>query len=281
LTTPHRDLDVLDSHSNTLELERCRFSAASLVGPNHHINQDSYVCNAPDFFGVADGVGGGALGEVASAMLIKALGELKQPTTTEVDNVLKATDRAISHRLIQEGQGQGAAVCAAVWRQKERKDGWLVMTVGDCKVMMASLRNSAWSICWSSTVQSYEHLGLPPPSGVSKESPANMVGCGMQHPAHFYTIKPNANDIVILCSDGFDNVSNEEEILELLNKTDLPLNSRTAQYWCEKAQELGTRDDVTVILVQTETSSPHNWLAIGWSLILISVLIGLLLWGYL
>ncbi|MEY3611780.1 MAG: hypothetical protein RJB14_1502, partial [Pseudomonadota bacterium] len=64
---------------------------------------------------VADGVGGGALGEVASAMLVHHMGQLQAPDAERVQQALSEADQAIAQRLLQEGQGPGAAVCAAVW----------------------------------------------------------------------------------------------------------------------------------------------------------------------
>lgn len=281
MTTPHRDLDSLNASEGSSLSDLCHFSAASMVGTNHLINQDLYFCSSPDFFAVADGVGGGALGEVASAMLIKALGELHHPTPAEVTNALKAADQAISNRLIQEGQGPGAAVCAAVWRQKTQEDGWLVMTVGDCKVMLASSKNSTWNILWISPIQSYGNVGLPPPAGVSHDSPANMVGCGMHLPAQFHSLKPNAGEILILCSDGFDSVCEKKDLLDLLTKTALPLNKSIANVWCEQAKELGAHDDVTVVLVQPEITALTSRVPM-WSLaILFCALVGFLTWAWL
>jgi hypothetical protein len=79
----------------------------SLAGLHSQFNQDSHACRAPDFFSVADGVGGGCLGEVASAMLVRA------PRPKQVAQVLVAADEAIAQRIAQEGSGPGAAVCAA------------------------------------------------------------------------------------------------------------------------------------------------------------------------
>ena len=233
-----------------LQQNRLRFSAASMPGPHVLPNQDSYACRSPDFFAVADGVGGGALGEVASAMLVRQLGQLQAPQAAAVNQALRDADLAIAQRLAQEGQGPGAAVCAAVWLTDAKSSTWLAMTVGDCKILMANRSGSAWRIRWASTNQSYEHCGITPPPGVSVDAPANMVGCGLPLPAQFCHITLAAGERLILCSDGFYNAFNVEDIQKILNETPQPLSLSSAQTWCECAQRNGALDDVTVILVE-------------------------------
>jgi protein phosphatase len=254
----------------------CRFSAASLTGTLAALNQDSYVCRDPDFFAVADGVGGGALGEVASAMLVRQLAQLHAPRPADVALALKAADEAIAHRLVQEGQGPGAAVCAAVWRVNAKASNWLAMTVGDCKVMIARWTGSGWSIRWASPSQSYAHCGLTPPPGVSSESPANMVGCGLPLPALFFPFTLADGERLLLSSDGFHNAFSDEELQNLLNETDSPLGSASAQAWCQKAQARGSVDDVTVVLVETALltgDTPKWWWALAWLSIMVLALL--------
>ncbi|WP_291929578.1 protein phosphatase 2C domain-containing protein [Limnohabitans sp.] len=233
-----------------LRQNRLRFSAASLPGLGAALNQDSYACRSPDFFGVADGVGGGALGEVASAILVRQLGQLQAPQAEAVNQALKDADLAIAQRLTQEGQGPGAAVCAAVWLTDAKTSTWLAMNVGDCKILVANWNGSAWRIRWASTNQSYAHCGITPPPGVSVDAPANMVGCGLPLSAQFYPITLAAGERLILCSDGFYNALNVEDIQKILNETPQPLSLSSAQTWCERAQRNGALDDVTVILVE-------------------------------
>lgn len=272
LTTPHRSHSALDNATPAPLQEGCRFSAASVTGAHAQLNQDSYACRAPDFFAVTDGVGGGALGEVASAMLVRQLGELLTPQPADVALVLKAADEAIAHRLVQEGQGPGAAVCAAVWRVDAKASNWLAMIVGDCKVMIAGWTGSDWRIRWASPSQSYAHCGLTPPPGVSAESPANMVGCGMPLPALYFPLTLIDGERLVLSSDGFHNVFNHEGLQALLNQTPYPLGASSAQIWCEKAQERGSVDDATVVVVETTTVTAGTsmwWWSLAWLSIMI------------
>jgi len=281
LTTPHRSHDALHNATLAPAQQGCRFSVASVTGTHAALNQDSYACRAPDFYAVADGVGGGALGEVASAILVHQLGQLHAPQPEDVALVLKAADEAIAQRMEQEGQGPGAAVCSAVWRIDAKTPNWLAMTVGDCKVMIAGRSGAEWRIRWISPVQSYAHCGLTPPPGVSKESPANMVGCGMPLPAMFFPLKLVDGERLVLCSDGFHNVFSDEDLLALLNQTPFPLGHSSAQAWCHKAQERGSVDDATVVVVEI-TSVTMTTSKLWRSLACLSIMVlAFLLWGFL
>lgn len=199
---------------------------------------------------VADGVGGGALGEVASAMLVHQMGQLQAPDADRVQQALREADQAIAQRLLQEGQGPGAAVCSAVWLIDASTSTWLAMTVGDCKVMVMAHAGEAWQLRWSSPNQSYAQCGLPPPEGVDAASPANMVGCGMAFPALMETITLQPGERLVLCSDGFYNTFSDAALCTLLDETAVPLAPEVAQHWAERAQKLGALDDVTVLVVE-------------------------------
>jgi serine/threonine protein phosphatase PrpC len=170
----------------------------------------------------------------------------------------------------QEGQGPGAAVGAAIWLTDAKTSTWLAMTVGDCKIMVATRSSLAWRIRWESPNQSYAHCGLTPPAGVSVDSPANMVGCGMPLPALMHSITLAQSERIILCSDGFYTAFNDVQLQDILSQTPQPLSTSSAQIWCEKAQHLGALDDVTLVLVEqvlAPTVASSRW----WALALVSV----------
>lgn len=281
MITPHRSQLAQQDLGDGLQKDRFCFSSASLIGFHTAINQDCYACCPPSFFAVADGVGGGALGEVASAILVRRLEELQAPHPDTVAQALKDADQEISQRMEQEGQGPGAAVGAAVWLTDAKTSTWLAMIVGDCKVMVATRSGVAWRIRWASPNQSYAYCGLAPPSGVSVDSPANMVGCGMPLPALMHPITLAQGERIILCSDGFYTAFNNAQLQELLTQTPQPLSMSSAQMWCEQAQQRGAVDDVTVVLVEQVPAptvvSSGRWVL---ALLFVTAMVFLLVWAW-
>ena len=279
MSTPHRTQHARQDLGDGLQQDRICFSSASLCGLHSALNQDCYACYPPYFFAVADGVGGGALGEVASAILVRRLGELQAPHPDAVTQALQQADQEISQRMEQEGQGPGAAVGAAIWLTDAKSSTWLAMTVGDCKIMVATRSSLAWRIRWESPNQSYAHCGLTPPAGVSVDSPANMVGCGMPLPALMHSITLAQGERIILCSDGFYTAFNDVQLQDILSQTPQPLSTSSAQIWCEQAQHRGALDDVTLVLVEqvlAPTVASSRWWA--WALISVTAMGMALAW---
>jgi len=271
-TTPYRSTsESQTSFVSGQGLVTCRFSVGSLAGRHSVLNQDSYACRAPDFFAVADGVGGGCFGEIASSMLVSQLSTLHTPQPDQIAQVLTEADTAIAQRIAQEGQGPGAAVCAAVWCIDATSFSWLAMTVGDCQVMVLASHGGDWHIRWSSPLQTYAAYDLPPPTKVSIHAPANMVGCGMSLPAQFHPITLVPGERLLLCSDGFHQVFSEQALEKLLSDSVFPLTKDTAQHWCHLAQQAGAQDDVTVIMVEPVVNVSVLWHRWVWATVGLAV----------
>ncbi|MBV5336031.1 protein phosphatase 2C domain-containing protein [bacterium] len=245
--------------------------AHSQQGAARALNQDRYHADPPHFFGVADGVGGGALGEVASELLLQQLAPLRPQDAPTVARALAAADQLINARIAPQGLGPGAAVVACLWGDPAAPQRWLGMTVGDCKLIHARQTQGVWHLLWQSTDQSYAATGLTAPPGVSAQAPANMVGCGLSLPTALQPLQTRSGDRLILCSDGFFGALQAAGVQHLLQDTPCPLPSDAAQRWCEAARQRGSQDDITVLIV--ESAAPGGvarwpWLALALALAL-------------
>ena len=89
--TPHR-ADLTSSQALPAELRNpsLSFSVCSFTGVGHTINQDSHAFRDGRAYVVADGVGGGAWGEIASASLCSQLVLLDQVNERLVDLASRA-----------------------------------------------------------------------------------------------------------------------------------------------------------------------------------------------
>ena len=58
-------------------------------------------------------------------------------------------------------------------------------------------------------------------------------------------MKINKNCVITLCSDGVSNVMTDERLAEIASSE----SDNPAKALCEEAQKLGSRDDVTAIVI--------------------------------
>jgi serine/threonine protein phosphatase PrpC len=230
-----------------------RLSVFSRTGVDHSVNQDHFSFRSPEAFIVADGVGGGAWGEVASLMLVEKMLTLDRPDEQAVDNALARVDREIASELIQRGDGAGASVCACLWLLNNKTDEFLASWVGDCQLMQWRLSGGAWQLKWASLPQTYKNLSLLPPQGVLDHSPTNMVGCGMSMKAMHKRLKFKNGDRILMASDGFWRNLTSEQLVFYMNANLGDLYTDTAKNFCDYAYSNGSTDDITVLIIEKKS----------------------------
>lgn len=249
--TPHRT-DLTSSQALPAELRNpsLSFSVCSFTGEGHTINQDSHAFRDGRAYVVADGVGGGAWGEIASASLCSQLVLLDQVNERLVDLAFAKADVLIANKLQELGSGPGAAVGMGLWPYANASQEWLVSWVGDCRMLHLQQDSGQWKNKWLSKDQSYLNLKLNPPAGVAVDSPANMVGCGMGFPVSHHRFQWSEGERVILASDGFWGAV-DLSVLDLeLSHGLYSFSADMAQKLCQLAQSSGSHDDITVMVIE-------------------------------
>lgn len=224
-----------------------------MPGPQHDVNQDSLLWQDDRFWGVADGVGGGAHGEVASRLLLDFMACLPEPSESDIQEALREADRRIDAQIRSLGNGPGAAVMACLWAQPD-PSLCLAAWVGDCQVLHLRREGGRWRCLWASPPQTYEHAGLQPPPGIPADSPANMVGCGLSAPAQAQRLTVRRGDRLVVCSDGFASLREHPQVARLLAAAPRSLAPGLASEWCEAARRAGGQDDITVLVLQRQAS---------------------------
>lgn len=210
-------------------------------------NEDAHRTRVPHFFGVADGVGGGGHGEVASHVLLDYCGGLgvgglrRRDIPGALTAWVRSADRAVARRLADIDDRPGAATFVGLWMRGDR--GWLVH-VGDARAYLFRPGEGGRALTID---QTYGTLGEAVPEGGSPDDPARMVGCGAvgHPPATPVALRPG--DTVLLCTDGFHRHL-PPECAALLG-AGLPLRD-TAAILAKLAHAEGSRDDITVLLVR-------------------------------
>ena len=242
-------------HSNAFR--RIDVAVASSCGSQHESNEDAHSALDPpgQLFVVADGVGGGAMAQLASAELVAhlhaALGAAP-PDAERVSRAVLDADRAIARRLAQVTAAPGAAtvaLCAPVNRMASQ---WLIAWVGDCRVYRLALRG-AQEIEWLSCDDTFRQLGEAPPAGGSLDDPARMVGNGATLGANVALHALASGDLLLLCSDGVHKHVDGPAWRRVLSQP-ASLVQR-CQELIGVARANGSADDATVLLLQRSAFS--------------------------
>lgn len=239
---------------------RIEAAVASSCGSQHAANEDAHsTLRGPmRMFIVADGVGGGAMAQLASRQLVSHLHEALDARPLNAERVRAAmldADRAIARRIGQVTDSPGAATVALCAPVNVFASKWLVAWVGDCRVLRLAMRGEP-RIELLTRDDTFRHLNETPPAGGSLDDPARMVGNGATSGANVALHHLACGDMLMLCSDGMHKRVQDSDWCRVL-KQRVPLAQR-----CEELIALahlhGTTDDATVLLLQRACfGEPH------------------------
>lgn len=226
---------------------------ASRCGTYHAHNQDAVFAVAP-LFAVADGVGGGRAGELASSEML-AWCQALPPTLWRDANALTVhlpqADEALAARLrTLEPSGMSATTFVAAWL---RPGGRCHVThVGDARLLLGKRTGSA--LQWRQVTQddTYAYLGESPPDGGKPDDPARMVGVGCIGNPSVQVLALREGDQLILCSDGLHRFVDVPAIARRLAQSEQAGESLyvTAERLVADAQASASHDDISVVLVR-------------------------------
>ncbi len=149
---------------------------------------------------LADGVGSGRRGDLASAAVVQHWVEapvVQDPASalSAAQTLLRGSEAAL-HRALPPAQGAGGSMAVVAWTWEDGQV--LVGHVGDCRAYL-------WrggQLQALTRDHTYGNLGLTPPAWRQPEHPARMVGGGMMGPADIQRLQLLPGDVLMLCSDG-------------------------------------------------------------------------------
>jgi protein phosphatase len=238
------------------------------VGRKRTLNEDSFLSDDDiGFYIVADGVGGHAKGEIASALAVEeAYGFVKRGRVT-VDAFLQdpTEDNLFSVRRLMESAIQSA--CYMVFGLAEldpARHGMsttvsallvaeglgVVAQVGDSRVYR--LRHGAvQQLTEDHTLINYKlKHGLITPEEAERAPGKNVITRAVGHRDYVQvdTIECDVlpRDRFMLCSDGLHVYLQEQEVMPILSAGTL---QEVAQKFVDLANSRGGRDNITVLLV--------------------------------
>lgn len=240
---------------------RWSVAARSHVGRVRDTNEDS-VFTSRDWgvFVVADGMGGHAAGEVASAIASRTIGDsacrdcgsLESLSQQVVEAFLEA-GRRISRQADEDPSQVGMGTTATVLRL--RTDGtYLIGHIGDSRAYLKRngrlervTRDHSW-------VQEQVEQGLLSPDQARGHPQSNIItralGTDPRPTPDLYPGDLRAGDLFLLATDGLTDMVPEARIDELLESGGTL--DGMADGLVEAAMEAGGIDNVTVLLVRVD-----------------------------
>ena len=239
---------------------------ASEAGNRHASNQDSCThapsAERPGFCGVADGVGGGAHGEVASSVLLSHCAEAPKATYRDpdrlVDWVIQA-DARVAEAIARRTRQAGAATLAAAWFPSEGTAH--LVSVGDCRVYRLSPGGQRYSIRRVTQDQTYASVAEAPPPNGRPNDPARMVGAGAVGVPSVVKTPIREGDLLLLCSDGLHKFVADEQIANIV--ADGLGEDRSLETICgalvRTAKSNGSHDDASALLVLRRPRLAARW----------------------
>lgn len=239
------------------------------VGRKRAHNEDNFAI-LPEYglFMVADGLGGHALGEIASRMAVDTLHEFFAATADDPLRAwsykrdrarlyeqyrLKAGIKLCNHRIYEYGQrfcgerGMGTTLCALV----AVEDGFCIAHVGDSRVYRIRDGSIEQLTEDHSLLNDYRKLKkLTEEVDNFREKHVIVRALGTDNDVQVDTRfeAARAGDVWLLCSDGLCDAVSDQRILEIVqNATDL----RTAvRRLVEAANEYGGPDNITCVMAR-------------------------------
>ncbi len=235
-----------------------RYSAATDVGLQRTNNEDSYL-SCPDLglWIVADGMGGHAAGEVASAIVSETI-------KTEVENGAELSDAIqASHREVltsaangHGGQGMGSTVVTMQTNGHHYEIAW----VGDSRAYLWS-PSSDQRLKQLTTDHSYVQM-LYQTGAISEEEldthPEKNIITQCLGSIELESVSVDTcegewqkGEWIILCSDGLSDAVPSDDIVDIL--TNVTSAQAAADALIKSALDHGGKDNITVSVIECQT----------------------------
>jgi PPM family protein phosphatase len=232
-----------------------RAAMATDVGRVREHNEDAGLVT-PHLVAVADGMGGHAAGEVASALAVAALARLGEEDALRPSDVVARVgeaNRAILESVAQHPDQRGMATTLAGLAQVV-VDGaahWAAFNIGDSRIYRVVDGRMTQVSQDHSEVAELVALGLLTPEDALRHPARNIVtrclGRDPLDPVDSWVFPPHPGERFLLCTDGLTNELRDEHIARLLLDGDDP--QVVADRLVAAAVEAGGRDNVTVVVV--------------------------------
>ncbi|MFV0410671.1 MAG: PP2C family protein-serine/threonine phosphatase [Paracoccus sp. (in: a-proteobacteria)] len=236
-----------------------RTAALSHAGCVRSHNEDSFA-SLPEcgLWLVADGMGGHAAGDVASALIVDEIASVGIPVTAAdqrarfLERLGRAHQRIRNHAAENRLETVGATVAALMIFGSELSCAW----AGDSRVYL--LREGRLT----ALTQDHSEVAALLAEGVITEEEARIsprrnvitraIGIGVEAQPEIVTGVARPGDRFLICSDGLTEHLGDDDLTRILrNPADV---DQTAQTLIALTLERGARDNVTAIVIDCEAA---------------------------
>ena len=236
--------------------------AATDVGRVREHNEDAHLVG-DRVFAVADGMGGHAAGEVASALAVEALARLDERDPLTPDDVVAGIDQANDDILASvethpDRRGMGTTLTGIALVEEAGAERWAVFNVGDSRVYRFVGADLEQLTVDHSEVQELLDAGLITAFEAAIHPARNVItrslGLMSSPDPDVRLHEPGAaEEVFLLCSDGLSNEVGAGDLAAVLAEESDP--QRAAERLCEAANASGGRDNITVVVVRARPAA--------------------------
>ncbi|MEU0880520.1 protein phosphatase 2C domain-containing protein [Lentzea sp. NPDC005914] len=222
---------------------------ATHPGVVREVNEDNAIAGTR-VFAVADGVGGHAAGEVASALLIARLRELDQLDGAGPDDV-RATLAAAGRSLEESEHGGMTTVAGIALVMMSERPHWVMFNIGDSRVYRFDGVQLTQLTVDHSEAQELVAAGLLTADEVRtyprRHVVTRVVGDTGGTEPDMWLFPPRAGERFLICTDGLTNEVADEGLAEVLRLHDDAREAAAALV--DRAVAARARDNVTAVVV--------------------------------
>lgn len=232
-----------------------RAGMATDAGRVRRVNEDRALAG-PDLFAVADGMGGHAAGDVASAMAVDRLARLAgRPDLRPADVTAELTrcnqDILAAAEPGSARAGMGTTVAGLVLVHLGGARHWFVFNVGDSRVYrfvdghlvrVTVDHSEVEELVASGAIAAADARHHPRRSVVTR-----VLGMNPPPEADVWVFPPTPGERFLICSDGLSSELDDPDIAAVLSAE--PSAQAAAHALVAKAVAAGGRDNVTAVVV--------------------------------
>lgn len=230
-----------------------RFGSATDIGLVRTNNEDRYLVAEP-LFAVADGMGGHAAGEVASATAVETL---REAFTDHTPTGLAAAARAANRAVWEEAQaspdlrGMGTTLVALALVGDPGHEQLAAANVGDSRLYRLHDGELSQLTSDHSLVGQLVASGALTPEEAEVHPRRNVLtralGVDPEVDVDLVTVEVEQGDRYLLCSDGLPRELSDDQMASLLRRLADP--DEAARELVSQARTHGGSDNVTVVVI--------------------------------